>query len=110
MPDLFASAEDTRFGSGVSFCMQLRLQSTHTTRTVNFPPCQLHSCIQSSHLPDTLAVLSMSSVVVGDTQCEVVLVGCGAPNRGMGWYEIKSSETEASKRVVVRILKYTPIA
>jgi len=22
----------------------------------------------------------------GDKQCEVILVGCGAPNRGMGWY------------------------
>ena len=22
----------------------------------------------------------------GDKQCEVVLVGCGAPKRGMGWY------------------------
>lgn len=22
---------------------------------------------------------------VGEKQCEVVLVGCGAPNRGMGW-------------------------
>ena len=22
----------------------------------------------------------------GNKQCEVVLVGCGAPNRGMGWY------------------------
>jgi hypothetical protein len=22
----------------------------------------------------------------GENQCEVVLVGCGAPNRGMGWY------------------------
>lgn len=22
----------------------------------------------------------------GDGQCEVVLVGCGAPFRGMGWY------------------------
>jgi len=22
----------------------------------------------------------------GDKQCEVVLVGCGAPMRGMGWY------------------------
>jgi predicted dehydrogenase len=22
----------------------------------------------------------------GDKECEVVLVGCGAPNRGMGWY------------------------
>ena len=22
----------------------------------------------------------------GDNQCEVVLVGCGAPSRGMGWY------------------------
>ncbi|KAG7343279.1 hypothetical protein IV203_021224 [Nitzschia inconspicua] len=24
--------------------------------------------------------------VAGDNQCEVVLVGCGAPKRGMGWY------------------------
>ena len=23
---------------------------------------------------------------VNTNQCEVVLVGCGAPNRGMGWY------------------------
>ena len=22
----------------------------------------------------------------GEKQCEVVLVGCGAPKRGMGWY------------------------
>ena len=22
----------------------------------------------------------------GENQCEVVLVGCGAPSRGMGWY------------------------
>jgi len=22
----------------------------------------------------------------GPDQCEVVLVGCGAPSRGMGWY------------------------
>lgn len=26
------------------------------------------------------------SATLGDKQCEVVLVGCGAPNRGMGWY------------------------
>jgi hypothetical protein len=26
------------------------------------------------------------SPTVGDKQCEVVLVGCGAPLRGMGWY------------------------
>jgi hypothetical protein len=37
------------------------------------------------------------SAVVGDTQCEVVLVGCGAPNRGMGWYE------DQPKRVVVAL-------
>lgn len=23
---------------------------------------------------------------VADNQCEVVLIGCGAPLRGMGWY------------------------
>ena len=29
---------------------------------------------------------SKMGVVPGDKQCEVVLVGCGAPKRGMGWY------------------------
>ena len=24
--------------------------------------------------------------IAGDNQCEVVLVGCGCPKRGMGWY------------------------
>lgn len=28
----------------------------------------------------------MVSAAAGENQCEVVLVGCGAPNRGMGWY------------------------
>jgi hypothetical protein len=26
------------------------------------------------------------SAAAGDKQCEVVLVGCGLPKRGMGWY------------------------
>jgi hypothetical protein len=26
------------------------------------------------------------TAAAGDGQCEVVLVGCGAPKRGMGWY------------------------
>jgi hypothetical protein len=30
-------------------------------------------------------ILKMSAAA-GDNQCEVVLVGCGAPKRGMGWY------------------------
>ena len=28
----------------------------------------------------------MVTATPGDKQCEVVLVGCGAPKRGMGWY------------------------
>jgi predicted dehydrogenase len=28
----------------------------------------------------------MVTAAAGENQCEVVLVGCGAPNRGMGWY------------------------
>jgi len=28
----------------------------------------------------------MVVATAGDGQCEVVLVGCGAPLRGMGWY------------------------
>jgi predicted dehydrogenase len=28
----------------------------------------------------------MVTAAAGANQCEVVLVGCGAPNRGMGWY------------------------
>jgi predicted dehydrogenase len=28
----------------------------------------------------------MMVAAAGENQCEVVLVGCGAPNRGMGWY------------------------
>ena len=27
-----------------------------------------------------------TAAAAGDKQCEVVLVGCGAPMRGMGWY------------------------
>jgi hypothetical protein len=26
---------------------------------------------------------------VSENQCEVVLIGCGAPLRGMGWYHAK---------------------
>jgi hypothetical protein len=29
---------------------------------------------------------NIKMVELNDNQCEVVLVGCGAPNRGMGWY------------------------
>lgn len=28
----------------------------------------------------------MTTAQAGENQCEVVLVGCGAPSRGMGWY------------------------
>lgn len=28
----------------------------------------------------------MPAATPGPNQCEVVLVGCGAPKRGMGWY------------------------
>jgi len=31
-------------------------------------------------------MVSPASESVKDNQCEVVLVGCGAPGRGMGWY------------------------
>jgi hypothetical protein len=27
-----------------------------------------------------------ANATAGENQCEVVLVGCGAPKRGMGWY------------------------
>jgi hypothetical protein len=29
---------------------------------------------------------SFDSIIIMTTTCEVVLVGCGAPGRGMGWY------------------------
>ena len=28
----------------------------------------------------------MVTAAAGENQCEVVLVGCGAPKAGMGWY------------------------
>jgi len=28
----------------------------------------------------------VTTAAAGDNQCEVVLVGCGCPKRGMGWY------------------------
>ena len=36
----------------------------------------------------SLSQFGRSHIVMkaGPGQCEVVLVGCGAPNRGMGWY------------------------
>lgn len=36
----------------------------------------------------SLSQFGRSNIVMkaGPGQCEVVLVGCGAPNRGMGWY------------------------
>lgn len=43
----------------------------------------------AAFLSSRTAVRSISSTAVNfakDGQAEVVLVGCGAPNRGMGWY------------------------
>ena len=41
------------------------------------------------------------SAQVGDKQCEVVLVGCGAPNRGMGWYHAE----QVSERKILQVLR-----
>jgi hypothetical protein len=45
-------------------------------------PCS--SCL---HLLSLFKQKTLKMVAsAGDNQCEVVLVGCGAPKRGMGWY------------------------
>jgi hypothetical protein len=33
-----------------------------------------------------LLLTSISTIIIMTATCEVVLVGCGAPGRGMGWY------------------------
>lgn len=40
----------------------------------------------TSALRRTISVSSTVSLPAKEGQAEVVLVGCGAPNRGMGWY------------------------
>ena len=47
-----------------------------------------NNSINSSRELITLQHKTNSKMVAeaGDGQCEVVLVGCGAPKRGMGWY------------------------
>jgi hypothetical protein len=89
-----------RFCSGISFC--ICIDTVDTNRHPS--PCQswtlsLPYTLQSSLLQKTY---SSMSVVAGDTQCEVVLVGCGAPNRGMGWYASKKHP----KQVVVVVCVY----
>ena len=38
------------------------------------------------HNIQTAIIMTATAAAAGDNQCEVVLVGCGAPKRGMGWY------------------------
>ena len=40
----------------------------------------------ASNFASRRAISSTSLNYAKDGQAEVVLVGCGAPNRGMGWY------------------------
>jgi hypothetical protein len=42
-------------------------------------------------------------IIMTATQCEVVLVGCGAPGRGMGWYH---AEQLLKKKCPSAVLKY----
>ena len=67
-----------------------------TTTTLTLPPAAVSRSSSSSsspamrvaNLPMTDEVASSASGGGGarEGQAEVVLVGCGAPNRGMGWY------------------------
>ena len=43
------------------------------------------------------------STTPSSTQCEVVLVGCGAPGRGMGWYH---AEQLLKNKCPSAVLKY----
>jgi hypothetical protein len=65
----------------------------------SFPALSLSSCIciVSQKLADAFSShISLKSIImapsVSDNQCEVVLVGCGAPLRGMGWCVRKKDE------------------
>jgi hypothetical protein len=44
----------------------------------------LNNCLENETTKSSL--ISNANAAAGDKQCEVVLVGCGAPKRGMGWY------------------------
>jgi hypothetical protein len=54
------------------------------------------SCHKKSPTRSLLTSLFIKSIImapsVSDNQCEVVLVGCGAPLRGMGWCVRKKDE------------------
>jgi hypothetical protein len=69
-----------------------------TTRTTAFLSRVIHTstpkvnnnrfivALQSSTQKATISTSTPVSAAAGTNQAEVVLVGCGAPNRGMGWY------------------------
>jgi hypothetical protein len=52
---------------------------THKIRSRQF---YLHHQLPQYYLPSNIKMVATA----GENQCEVVLVGCGAPKRGMGWY------------------------
>ena len=44
------------------------------------------SIARSSNISGVVGNISARAFAANAGQSEVVLVGCGAPNRGMGWY------------------------
>eukprot|EP00956_Cyclotella_meneghiniana_P023800 scaffold46974_cov39-Cyclotella_meneghiniana.AAC.1 len=46
----------------------------------------LRTTTAAFHLPRSTMTTTARGLAAKAGQAEVVLVGCGAPNRGMGWY------------------------
>lgn len=63
--------------------MSTRRKHNRRPRLIDYTNAQ-HLLSSFSKLQLNLSTSTMPTV--GEKQCEVVLVGCGAPGRGMGWY------------------------
>jgi hypothetical protein len=68
------------FASSIRSTSSALLRRTTTTAYSNSFP----SLVVSSSATTSINIRTMAAAKAG--QAEVVLVGCGAPNRGMGWY------------------------
>jgi hypothetical protein len=67
------------------------MRRTHILRVSKYKICST-SLFDTSLFQALLLLLNqqlpiiMPATIKKETQAQVVLVGCGAPNRGMGWY------------------------
>ena len=70
-------------GGKISSAVSRNTCSSKILAFASFSPCALPSQTRSF---TRASRLNFSPASVGSGQSEVILVGCGAPNRGMGWY------------------------